>query len=205
MSRLPLELAARIDALLDTRHRVILGITGLPGSGKTTVAEAVVAYVGSSAVHVPMDGFHLADVELARLGRLQRKGAIDTFDGHSYLVLLERLRAVPPHIVYAPAFGREIEQPVAGSIPVFPDTRLVVTEGNYLLDDEQPWPQVRKALSQVWYLDAPADVRRRRLISRHEQFGKSHEQARVWVQSVDEPNARRIEKFRHKADLTVTP
>ncbi len=149
-----------------------------------------------------MDGFHLADVELARLGRLDRKGAIDTFDVYGYLALLQRVRS-STEIVYAPAFNREIEQPVAGSIPVVPDARLIVTEGNYLLDDDEPWPEVRRMLDEVWFIDVAPDERRRRLTARHIEFGKSPEQAQAWVRAVDDPNAERIERVRHKADLVI--
>jgi pantothenate kinase len=193
--------ASRLGALLAREGRVILGITGLPGAGKTALAVQVAASV-DDAVHIPMDGFHLADVELRRLGRLSRKGAIDTFDAYGYLALLQRIRQ-SREIVYAPAFDRDVEQPVAGSIPVKPTARLIVTEGNYLLDDEQPWPLVRRALDEVWFVDCAPDERRRRLITRHVEFGKSPEQAHSWVQGVDESNAERIERVRHKADLVI--
>jgi pantothenate kinase len=195
--------SARIDELLARDRRVILGITGPPGAGKTRLAEQIAStFVG--AVHVPMDGFHLADHELRRLGRMERKGAIDTFDGDGYRALLERIRSAPPHTVYAPAFDREIEQPVAGSIAVPQDARLVVTEGNYLLDDEPPWPSVRTALSEVWFIDVAREERRRRLVARHVRFGKSPDEAEAWVRDIDERNAERIEKCRAKADLIVT-
>ena len=193
---------ARVEALLARERRVILGITGPPGAGKTRLAEEIVSTF-DDAVAVPMDGFHLADVELRRLGRLGRKGAIDTFDADGYLALLDRIRSVPSHTVYAPAFDRGIEQPVAGSIPIPSTARLVVTEGNYLLDDEAPWPSVRNLLSEVWFVDVARDERRRRLVARHIEFGKSPEQAEAWVSAVDEPNAARIETARPRADLVV--
>jgi pantothenate kinase len=194
---------ARVEALLARQRRVILGITGPPGAGKTRLAEQVVSTF-DDAVHIPMDGFHLADAELRRLGRLDRKGAIDTFDADGYWALLDRIRATPPHTVYAPAFDRDIEQPIAGSIPVPPETRLVVTEGNYLLDDAPPWPSVRSLLSEVWFIDVPQSERHRRLVARHIEFGKSPDHAEAWVREVDEPNAERIENNRHKADFVVT-
>jgi pantothenate kinase len=193
---------SRVEALLDRQRRVLLGITGPPGAGKSTLAEAVVAAFDGT-VHLPMDGFHLADREMERLGRLDRKGAIDTFDGHGYLALLHRIGTRPSHVIYAPGFDRDIEQPIAASIPVLADTRLVVTEGNYLLDDDEPWPSVRDVLDEVWFIDVPRDERHRRLVARHIEFGKSPEQAEAWVREVDARNADRIENNRHKADLVV--
>jgi pantothenate kinase len=194
---------ARVEALLARQPRVILGITGPPGAGKTRVAEQI-ASTFDDAVHVPMDGFHLADVELRRLGRLDRKGAIDTFDAEGYLALLERIRRQPKQTVYAPAFDRDIEQPIAGSIAVPAEVRLVVTEGNYLLDGDDPWPAIAARLDEVWFVDVAPEERHRRLVARHVEFGKSPDQAEAWVRAVDEPNAARIETTRHRADFVVT-
>ena len=114
---------ARVEALLARERRVILGVTGPPGAGKTRLAELVAMSSFEDAVQLPMDGFHLADAELERLGRRDRKGAIDTFDAYGYLAVLQRIRSQSGETVYAPAFNREIEQPVA-SEPIWqqPDT-----------------------------------------------------------------------------------
>lgn len=194
---------ARVEALLARERRVILGITGPPGAGKTRLARDITSSF-DDAVHVPMDGFHLADAELRRLGRLDRKGAIDTFDSYGYLALIERMRRRPKQMIYAPAFDRDIEQPIAGSIPVPPETRLVVTEGNYLLDDDAPWPAIAARLQQVWYVEVARAERHRRLVARHVEFGKTPQQAEAWVRDVDDPNAARVESTRAAADLVVT-
>lgn len=194
---------ARVEALLAREPRVILGVTGPPGAGKTRLAEEIAASF-DDAVHVPMDGFHLADAELRRLGRLNRKGAIDTFDCFGYMALIERIRRRPKQVIYAPAFDRDIEQPIAGSIPVPPSTRLVVTEGNYLLDQDAPWPAIAARLDEVWYIDVPREERRRRLVARHVKFGKTPDEAEAWVRAVDEANAGRVEKRRPHADFVVT-
>ena len=198
------ELVNRARVLAGTGTRRILGIAGAPGAGKSTLAEVVITALGGAAVQVPMDGLHLADVELSRLGRRDWKGAPDTFDALGYLALLRRLRhPVPGEIVYAPAFERTIEQPIAGSIPVGPAVPLVVTEGNYLLLDDPPWHEVRTLLDETWFVEIDDAVRVGRLIRRHIEFGKTPEQAAEWVGRLDEQNARLVAATRDRADLIV--
>lgn len=206
-------LAARARDLVPADgSRAILGIAGAPGAGKTTLALDLVAALradppaGAGAdwvVHVPMDGFHLADVALRRLDRLERKGAPDTFDAAGYTALLRRLRSDTAGVVYAPAFDREIEQPVAGSIAVPPDCRLVLTEGNYLLLDAPEWRAARAASDEVWFCRVDDGLRESRLLDRHVRFGKAPDEARAWMRAVDEPNARLIAASAGGADLTV--
>ncbi len=191
----------------DRSGAALLGIVGVPGAGKTTLARAVVAAVaarlGRQAVqHVPMDGFHLADVELERLGRRNFKGAADTFDPAGYAALLARIAAGGEQTSYAPMFERDIEQPIAGAIPVLPGTRLVVTEGLYLLADG-PWAAVRAVLDECWFVNRSEPDGTARLIARHEQFGKTHEQAISWVARVDAVNAEQVMGTRGRADLVV--
>jgi len=196
----------RRAANLAVSGRAILGITGCPGGGKSTLADRLVARLDPEerwAVRVPMDGFHLANAALDRLGRRQRKGAIDTFDAFGYLALLGRIRTELDNPVYAPAFERVLEQPIGASVAIDPDVRLVVTEGNYLLSATLPWPRIRELMAEVWYVELDNTVRRNRLVARHAAFGKSEAEARRWVVEVDEPNARQIASTRHLADLLV--
>lgn len=203
------DLAARLvraDANGSATPRPILGITGAPGAGKSTLAEALLDGLlvrGIRVAHLPMDGFHLADVELDRLGRRDRKGAIDTFDGWGYLSALERAAVGADHVVYVPGFERDLEQPIAGALPIDPDAQLVITEGNYLLAGEGAWAKVPGVLAETWFVDLPDDVRRERLVARHIRFGKSPDDAVAWVRDVDEPNARVIIAGRARADRVV--
>jgi pantothenate kinase len=184
-------------------ERRILGIAGAPGAGKSSLAEAVVRDAGNAAVLVPMDGFHLADVTLARLGLLDRKGAPETFDAWGYAALLARLRSRPPETVYAPGFERDLEQPIAAAVAVPPEADLVVTEGNYLLLDRPEWRAVRAELDEVWFVHLPDAVRRERLAARHVAFGKTPQDAQAWVDRVDEPNARLVRATRDAADRVI--
>jgi pantothenate kinase len=198
------DLVDRARALVSDGRRAVLGIAGAPGAGKTTLAEELVKAIGTPwAGHVPMDGFHLADVELDRLGLRDRKGAPDTFDALGYAGLLRRLREDEDDVIYAPGFERTLEQPIAGAIPVFRDTRLIVSEGNYLLIDEGRWAKVRPLMNEVWYVDLDAEERLRRLVERHIRFGKDESAAVVWATGTDERNAMVIMATRDRADLIV--
>jgi pantothenate kinase len=196
-------LIARARVLAESGQRRILGIAGAPGSGKGTVAESVLRALGSSAIVVPMDGFHLSGAELERLGRTERKGAPDTFDAAGYVALLRRLRERDGETVYAPEFHREVEESYAGAIAVAPDVPLVITEGNYLLLDQGPWSKVRDLLDEAWFLAPDEDERVARLIERHVRYGRTPEQAREWVRRSDERNTALIHPTRARADIVI--
>jgi pantothenate kinase len=204
------ELAQRVTARLDdaaSTGRVMIGITGSPGAGKTTLAQRLVARLGEDlgpdqVAYVPMDGYHLADVELDRIGLRDRKGAPATFDVFGYLALLRRLRENADPLVYVPGFDRLIEQPIAGSFPVFQVAHVIVTEGNYLLLDGG-WAGVRPLLDEIWFCRGDEALRLERLLARHIRFGKSEEFARTWIDQTDRPNADLIEATAARADLQI--
>lgn len=202
------DLVRRAIDLTTFHRRMVLGITGSPGAGKSTLVEALLAALGrelptGTVAHVPMDGFHLADVALRALGRLDAKGAPDTFDAGGYVSLLRRLRSDAEAVIYAPMFERELEQPLAAAIAVPRAARLVITEGNYLLVDDERWIDVAPEIDDLWFCEPRPEVRLAQLTARHVQFGKSPEQAAAWVAAVDEPNARLVESTRDRADLVV--
>jgi pantothenate kinase len=201
------ELTDRARRLLDRApagRRVLIGIAGAPGAGKTTVARRLAGALtatGSVVVHVPMDGFHLADAALDLLGLRDRKGAAETFDAAGYAALLGRIAA--GETVWAPAFERDLEQPIAQAILVPADAQIVISEGNYLLLPTPEWRAVSSWFDEVWFCQLDDEVRRARLISRHVQFGKTPDEARDWVDRLDQANARVVAATAPAADLLI--
>ena len=197
------ELVERARALGGAGERRLLGVTGAPGAGKSTLSAALVDALGDQVALVGMDGFHLASAELARLGRGDRKGAPDTFDVDGYVALLGRLRTPPAVPVYAPVFDRGLEEPIGSAVAVPPRTPLVLTEGNYLLLTEHGWGAVREQLDEVWFLEVPPEVRADRLLHRRLSFGHPRDAAEAWVRTVDGPNGETVVASRSRADLVV--
>jgi pantothenate kinase len=199
------KLLAAVDA---QQERFLLGITGPPGSGKSRLAHMLVASVleqrgSGSAVVAPLDGFHLSNETLGFLGLLSVKGAPQTFDATAFLAAVRRLRDEAAAAVSWPDFDRSTEQTVPDAISIGPTAKVVVVEGNYLLLDQPPWHEVRELLDQVWYVDVPADVLRRRLIERHMANGRSEAEAVRHVDESDLVNAQLVGRTKHLADLAV--
>ena len=202
MPAIPQNFLDRIGSLLSDRQRVLLGLAGAPGSGKSTLAQALQQAFADVSIIVPMDGFHLANTELQRLGFAGRKGAPETFDAAGYVALLRRIREQrPEETIYAPEFRREIEEPIAGAIPVHSSLQLIITEGNYLLVQSGAWGEIAGLLDETWYIDVDPVLRVQRLVDRHVHFGRSRSAAEEWVYSSDEKNAQLIEATRSRAHV----
>ncbi|PZE27663.1 nucleoside/nucleotide kinase family protein [Curtobacterium sp. MCLR17_055] len=198
----------RAVELARSSRRTVLGIAGAPGAGKSTLARRIVTAVddrlgAGTAVQVPMDGFHLSNAALDALGRHDRKGAADTFDADGYVALVRRLVTVDEDVVWAPDFDRRVDEPVAGSIAVPRAARLVVSEGNYLLDDTAPWSTLPTLFTETWFCAVADDVRLDRLVGRHMRHGRDHDAARAWAVEVDGVNAARVAPTVIRASRTV--
>lgn len=198
----PANYLARVRDLLKDGRRKLLGLVGPPGAGKSTLAQALQHQFSEVSQVVPMDGFHLANTELQRLARASRKGAPDTFDSAGYVAMLRRLRQQQAdEIIYVPEFRRDMNEALAGAVPVFAHTQLVITEGNYLLLEQGPWAGVAALLDDVWYVDVDDTLRTHRLTQRHEHFGRSRQDAIAWVTHTDAPNAHLIAQTQANAKL----
>ena len=186
----------------DAPERLVVGLVGAPGSGKSTIAEQLKTDLKAAGVFaglVAMDGFHLSNAVLDELGRRNRKGAPDTFDVEGYLATLDRVRADGAPQVFAPAYRRDLHESVAAG-SIVSGTGVVVTEGTYLALETRGWGAARERIDLLIHIDVPEEVLVLRLINRHEEFGKNPLAAGHWVRTVDLPNARLIATSVHRCD-----
>ena len=150
-----------------------------------------------------MDGFHLAQTELERIGRADRKGAPDTFDADGFVALLTPPAPSGHGRSTRPSTGVTCATPSPAPSRCRPRSRLVVVEGNYLLLDEHGFGPVAGLLDESWFLAPDDGLRLARLVARHEAFGKSPEAARAWSHGPDESNARLVAATAVRADVVV--
>jgi len=184
--------------------RVIIGIVGKPGGGKSTLSKFLLKEMDPTLVSVvPMDGFHLSNKVLKALGRSERKGAQDTFDVEGFTALIKRIKSDSADQIYYPVFDRSIEESIAAQGVVYPSTRVVIVEGNYLMHDKDGWQNIAPLLDQSWYAFLDEDIRISRLISRHIAFGKDPESAKAWAKGSDQVNAELIELGVARCDFLI--
>lgn len=184
--------------------RKIIGIVGKPGGGKSTLSKFLLKGMDPTLVSVvPMDGFHLSNKVLKELGRSDRKGAHDTFDVKGFTALVARVKQDSSDLIYYPIFDRSIEESIAAQGVVYPSTRVVIVEGNYLMHDKDGWQEISPLLDQSWYAYLDEDLRISRLISRHIAFGKDPESAKAWAKGSDQVNAELIETGVARCDFLI--
>ena len=198
-------LVEEIASLLQgSKPRTMIGIVGKPGAGKSTVVTEIQKQFSTEEVAIiPMDGYHLSNEELIKLGRRERKGAPDTFDVEGFISLITRVRIEIDKDHTFPIFHREIEASKADEGIVLRNTKVIVIEGNYLFSEEYNWNKVFPLLDQSWFIEIDDEIRMQRLITRHIKYGKTPQEAEEWSRGSDELNARFIEKTAARAGKII--
>ena len=195
------EITRVVRAVESPGSRTIVGIVGAPGAGKSTIAAELADTL--PAALLPMDGFHLPQARLIKLGRRDRMGAPDTFDVDGFIRILTAIRGNSGNLVKAPGFDRGIEEPVHEAIEISPEFPCVIVEGNYLLLDSDGWERAAALFDLTFFVEVADDIRIPRLIARHVEFGKSPEDARAWALGPDQANAELIRATAARADYTL--
>ena len=196
------EVITRAKSLI-TGERKIVGLIGKPGAGKSTLSAQLIEHLGAQAAILNMDGYHLSNLALRELGRADRKGAPDTFDALGFTAILKRVKNQVDQDIYFPVFDRSIEESIAAQGVITPEVKLVITEGNYLLHNENNWGGVKELLDESWFIEVDDQIRIERLVNRHHKFGKSKADAHSWATGSDENNARVVAQTRELADVII--
>lgn len=188
-------------------ERRIVAIAGPPASGKSTLAETLVtslneASPGTCAL-LPMDGFHYDDEVLIPRGWLPRKGAPHTFDVGGYAAALRRLKHNEEESIAVPRFDRSIEIARAGAIIIERAVRLIVTEGNYLLLEDAPWPDLRPSFDATALMTTDMDTLAARNRQRWVDIDMAEDGIRAKLDLNDMPNARLVVERSAEPDWIV--
>lgn len=150
--------------------RSVTAIAGAPGSGKSTLAETLVTGLNAiepgCAAILPMDGYHFDDTVLRERGWLARKGAPHTFDVSGFAHMLARLRANEEPEIAVPVFDRTLEIARNSARIIAKSVQYLIVEGNYLLLNQDPWPELRSQFDITVFLDVPMPTLTSRLEER---------------------------------------
>ncbi len=180
----------------------LIGIAGAPASGKSTLAEQLVAdfnEMGIAACYCPMDGFHLRNAVLDALGLRCVKGRIDTFDAQEFTRSVKLLKE--GIALWWPLYSRQRHEPIAEGTRISGTEKVFVIEGNYVLDRDEPWLTAARDYDLRIFVDAPDAMLRERLLDRHKHSGRSVQEAANKIDQNDMQNARKIRERRQDVDI----
>ncbi|KAJ1310750.1 hypothetical protein OPQ81_009272 [Rhizoctonia solani] len=198
-----------IDKLksLPVEHRLLVGICGIPASGKTTLSKKIVEKINSLesevAVLVGLDGWHFSRAELDKFENVKeaydRRGAAFTFNAASYVKFITALRQSPSSnvtpppqtsIIYAPTFDHSLKDPAPNGQTILPSHRIVLIEGLYTFINTPEWKAAAEALDERWLIEINIPEATRRIVQRHVVTGvaKDLEEATWRAENNDMPN-----------------
>ncbi|KAK6337685.1 hypothetical protein TWF696_001171 [Orbilia brochopaga] len=215
-------------------RRLVISVSGIPGSGKTTFTNSVVERINritqlkygvAIACSVSMDGFHytreVLDTFPDSYEAHQRRGAPFTFDvAGLHQLILELKRPVSSSTIYAPSFDHALKDPKPGDIAILPSHRIIIVEGNYLCfhppaslenatleNCPSPlWTEVADLFDEKWITETPLDIASSRLALRHLQAGivATLEAGFARANGSDRKNAEDILRWRGSFDRKIS-
>lgn len=196
------DLVQQIQNIAEGKHRTLIGIAGPPASGKSTLAKQISQQIDHSIL-VPMDGFHLDNSVLDKMGTLDRKGAPFTFDADGFISMVKEIKT-GSCCVNVPEFDRELDRVVYKGLRVNETHNVIIVEGNYLFLDEAPWQQMHPLFDFSVLLSPDLTITKTRLIQRWLEHGYSLQDAKVKAQQNDLPNAELILSKSLQANLVLS-
>ncbi|CAJ2509381.1 Uu.00g144070.m01.CDS01 [Anthostomella pinea] len=170
------------DGSKKRQKRCLVALAGGPGSGKSTIAEAVADKVSQQHVKcqaISIEGFMKPKSALSE-EQLKKRGAIDTFDGEAVVNMFRTLRARGPgHELRVPVFDEEKSDPVPEGQLIEADTEAVIFEGIYMLADREPWRRIEELVDEKWFIHVRPELCRERVTERRTSKGitKTKEEA----------------------------
>lgn len=201
-------LAGRFIAAAAGKLRFIGAIAGPPGSGKSTLADAVAEAINRQAgtdcaTVFPMDGYHFDDAILEARGHRARKGAPHTFDVDGYHYTLKRLSEQSATEIAVPVFDRSLELSRGSARLITPQHRFVISEGNYLLLNQEPWSDLAPLFDlTVSIVETEAELTRR-LHARWVHYGLTPDEITAKMEGNELPNVRLVLEGSRAADVQI--
>jgi pantothenate kinase len=161
----------------NNKKRYVIGVSGIPGSGKTTFVNQIVnefneqcyknGYINNPCIAISMDGFHFPKFKLNEKMYL-RRGAYCTFDSYKLLNFLKYLKKESNIIIKAPSFDHKIADPVENNINIELYHKIILVEGIYLhLKNPSPWDEISSLFDEKWFIPINIEEARYRVGKRH--------------------------------------
>lgn len=175
-----------MDCLLRSMHnRIVIAVAGVPGSGKSTVANLVRDHINKNleveTIVIGMDGFHLTRDQLRAMDdpvyAFKRRGAPFTFDADGFVEFVKTLKdscnieEIKRVEIKAPSFDHKVKDPTPNDVLIPTSANVIIVEGLYTLLDVEPWNKVHEIVDQTWFVKVDTDVARDRLAKRHFEAG----------------------------------